>query len=66
MTLALWNDADAALKKYLAQRDDLQAGRTPHSSGDELTVRELVNRFLTAKQHLVNTQELAQRTLSSF
>ncbi len=50
------------MKKYLIQRDDLQAGRTPRSSSDGLTVRELVNRFLTAKQHLVETQELMPRT----
>lgn len=61
-----WNDADAALKKYLAQRDDLQAGRTPRSGGDGLTVRDLVNRFLTAKQHLVDTQELMPRTFRDY
>ena len=61
-----WNDSDAALKKYLTQRDDLQAGRTPRSSSDGLTVRDLVNRFLTAKQHLVDTQELTQLTFKGY
>src|SRR5262245_54413473 len=32
------------LKKYLTQWDDLQAGRTPHSSCDELDLRNLMNR----------------------
>lgn len=61
-----WNDPNAALKKYLTHRDDLQAGRTPRSSGDGLTVRDLVNRFLTAKQHLVDTQELTQLTFKGY
>ena len=43
------------MKKYLAQRDDLQAGRAPRSFSDGFNVRDLVNRFLTAKQHLVDT-----------
>ncbi len=57
-----WNNPDDALKKYLAQRDDLQAGRAPRSSSDGFNVRDMVNRFLTAKQHLVDTNELTQRT----
>jgi len=36
---------DAALAKYLDQRDDLQAGRTPRVQGDELSIRELCNQF---------------------
>lgn len=55
-------DADAALAKYLDQRDDLQAGRTPRVKADELTVRELVNRFLTAKKALLESEELSPRT----
>src|SRR5882724_5984030 len=45
-----WADADAALAKYLDDRDDLHAGRTPRVRSEGLTVRELLNRFLTAKQ----------------
>ena len=61
-----WNDADSALKKYLTQRDDLQAGRTLRSGGGGLSIRDLVNRFLTAKQHLVETQELMPRTFRDY
>jgi hypothetical protein len=47
-------DSDAALAKYLDQRDDLQAGRTPRVQGDGLTVRDLCNRFLTSKKALLD------------
>ena len=61
-----WKNPDDALKKYLTQRDDLQAGRTPRSSSDGLNLRELVNRFLTAKQNRVATRELTQRTFKDY
>ena len=54
-----WDDPEGALAKYLDTRDDLQAGRPPRDKTDGLAVRELVNRFLTAKRHLVDTRELS-------
>jgi hypothetical protein len=57
-----WSNAAAARKKYLDQRDDLQAGRNPRGQGDGLNIRGLCNRFLTSKQHLIATGELAQRS----
>ncbi len=57
------NDPEAALKKYTAQREDLQAGRQPRAtSGNGLTVRDLVNRFLTAKKSLLDAGELSPQT----
>jgi hypothetical protein len=56
-----WADPQAALDKWLDQKDDLLAGRTPRTHADGLLVRELLNRFLTAKQHLVDTREITQR-----
>ena len=53
-----WDDPDGALKKYQAERDDLHAGRTPRTKTGCLTLKELLNRFLTSKQHLVDTGEL--------
>src|ERR1019366_4219614 len=53
-----WDDPDGALKKYQAERDDLHAGRTPRTKIGCLTLKELLNRFLTSKQHLVDTGEL--------
>src|ERR687884_1308289 len=44
-----WENWQGALNKYLEQRDDLHAGRTPRVTGDGLTVADLCNRFLTAK-----------------
>ena len=55
-------EPDAAPAKYLDQRDDRRAGRTPRTRGDELTVRELVNRFLTSKKALLDSDELSPRT----
>ena len=54
-----WEDPAAALAKYLDERDDLHAGRTPRVSRDGLTIRDLLNRFLTAKRHLVGQRHLA-------
>jgi integrase len=57
-----WNEPDAALAKYLAQKDDLHAGRTPRPDPDALTVKELANRFLAQKQAMVDNGELASLT----
>lgn len=61
-----WADPDAALAKYLDQRDDLHAGRTPRVRGDGLVVRELLNRFMTSKQHLLDAGEITRRTWSDY
>jgi integrase len=57
-----WDDPDAALNKYLEQREALFAGRKPQPKSDGLALRELVNRFLTFKRHLLDTSELSPRT----
>jgi integrase len=51
----------AALELWLAQRDDLLAGRTPRLAGDGLTIRDLINRFLTVKKQAVESKEITQR-----
>jgi hypothetical protein len=61
-----WEDADAALKKYQEQRDDLHAGRTPRVQSDGLTVRDLVNRFLTVKKQLLDAREIMPRTFQDY
>ncbi|MHB1035128.1 MAG: tyrosine-type recombinase/integrase [Pirellulales bacterium] len=61
-----WDDPTGALQKYLDQRDDLQAGRVPRNKGDGITIRDLANRFLTGKRHLVDTSEITPRTFDDY
>src|SRR5947209_8854041 len=61
-----WNDPDAALTKYLEQKDDLHAGRKPRPDPDALTVKDLTNNFLNAKQALVDTGELSPLTWGDY
>src|SRR5438552_5621334 len=61
-----WSDPDAALAKYLKQKDDLHAGRKPREATDGATVHELVNKFLNQKQALVGSGELSPRTWADY
>src|SRR5215471_13798794 len=61
-----WSDPDGALKKYLEQKDDLHAGRKPRESAEGATVKELCNRFLNAKQALLDAGELSPRTWADY
>lgn len=45
-------DGQVALALWLDQKDDLLAGRTPRVKSEGLTVRELLNAYLTSKRHL--------------
>lgn len=60
-----WADPQAALERYVKQKDNLLAGLPP-TSGDDLTIRELVNRFLTSKKRLVESGELAPITWDDY
>ncbi len=57
-----WNDPDAALEKYLAQKDDLHAGRTPTPDAGALRVKDVTNAFLIAKKQLKEAGELSPLT----
>src|SRR5262245_15299954 len=57
-----WSDPDAALAKYLDQKDALHAGLTPRPDAGAVTVKDVANAFLNAKQALVETGELSQRS----
>ena len=61
-----WDNPNAALDRYLNERDDLYAGRKPRTSRDGLTIRDLVNRFLTVKQQLLDTNEIVPRTFRDY
>jgi integrase len=50
-----------ALEQYQAVADDLHAGRTPRVKSDGLTVADLCNRFLTAKQRQYEAGEITAR-----
>lgn len=52
---------------YLDQRDDLQAGRTPRQrGGDDLTVRDLLNHFLSAEEDAASTGQITARTFRDY
>jgi integrase len=61
-----WADPEGALKKYLDQKDDLHAGRKPREASEGLTVKELCNRFLAAKDALVRSRELTKRSWQDY
>jgi integrase len=61
-----WDDPDAALKKYLDQKDALHAGRKPREATEGVTVKELCNQFLNAKRALVDSGELTNRSWQDY
>jgi integrase len=61
-----WADPEAALARYLEQKDDLHAGRTPRPEPGALTVKDVANAFLNHKQALLNTGELSPRTWGEY
>ncbi len=60
-----WADPDGALAKYLAEKDDLHAGRKPREVSTGVTVKELANAFLNHKQNLQDAGELSPRTFKN-
>lgn len=62
-----WRDPEAALQRYVEEKDELYAGRAPRSKvqSEELTLRDLVNHFLTAKQRKVKAGELKPRSFNA-
>ncbi len=59
---------DAAVKKYLEQKEDLEAGRTPRPPDGQyhLTVEDMVNLCLTRKEDKVASGELRRRTFKEY
>jgi integrase len=56
----------AALQLWLDQKDDLLAGRTPRIHQDGLTVRDLCNRFLTAKEQQRDAGDITPRSFADY
>jgi len=61
-----WDNPDAALSKYLAEKDDLQAGRKPADTSEALTVFTLCGKFLTTKKRLLDAGELTFRSFDDY
>jgi integrase len=60
-----WDDPQAALDKYLREKDDLHAGRVPREPAPEgMTLRKLANAYGRHKQSQVDAGELSPRTLA--
>jgi integrase len=57
-----WNDPDAALAKYLEQKEALHSGRTPRPDPSSLRVKDVANAYLSAKKDAVDAGELSHRT----
>ncbi len=55
-----------ALALWLDQKDELLAGRKPRNKDSGLRLADLCNQFLTHKQSLVASGELAQRTFDRY
>lgn len=59
----VWSDPNGAVAKYLAERDDLQAGRSPKRlSATTPDLATLCNRFLEQAEAKVDAQSLSPRT----
>src|SRR5262249_32635822 len=61
-----WADPDAALEKYLEQKDALHAGRKPREESGAATVRDAANAFLNHKQAKLDAGELSRRTFAEY
>jgi integrase len=59
-------DARQALDRYNREKADLLAGRSPTPDTFGLTVHELVNRFLYAKEQMVVSGDIAPRTFDDY
>src|SRR4051794_2686749 len=61
-----WYDPDAALAKYLGQKDALHTGRKPREATEGTTVKDVMNTFLNAKDAAVAAGELSPRTRACY
>ncbi len=61
-----WDEPDAALKSYLEQKDALHAGRKPRPDPAALTVKDVADAFLNAKQDLLDATELSPHTFANY
>jgi integrase len=65
----VWADSQAALQRWVEEKDDLLAGRVPRCRAGVVTgpvLRDLVNRFLTTKAMLRDNGELSAYTWQAY
>lgn len=62
----IWEQPDAALAKYNAEKEDLHAGRHPRTTPGAGTVKDVANLYLNAKLALVKSGELSPRTFEYY
>jgi integrase len=62
----VWDDPDAALQIYLAQKDALHAGRQPRPEPGQATVKDAANAFLNHKKALLDSHELSPLTWDDY
>ena len=60
------DQANAALAKYLEQKDRLQSGMTTTDNRAELTVFTLCGKFLTTKKRMMESGELSVHTYNDY
>jgi integrase len=62
-----WDDPDAALEKYLKEKDDLHAGKRPRpDADDQIEVVDVCNAFLIEKKAAVESGELSRWTFEDY
>ena len=62
-----WRDREAAYQRWLAQREDLLAGRPVRPVGpDELLVKDLCNHYLTFKKAAAEAGEITPRSFAEY
>ena len=60
------DDPQAALNRWLDEKDDLLAGRPPRPKGEAFTVANLCDHFLNAKRERLESGELSERSFSDY
>jgi integrase len=61
-----WAEPEKALQKFVDQRDDLYAGRTPRVKNDGLRIADLCNQFMTSKRRLLDNRDIVPRTFEDY
>ena len=61
-----WDNPQAALEEYLTAKNDLEKGRPkPPPAANKLTVKQLIDAFLSAKEKRKVAGDISERTFSS-